>query len=518
MSAAAASVELEHFGFRYQGAEAPALRDVSLRFSPGECVVLCGRSGCGKTTLTRAVNGLIPLAYRGERSGQVRIGGKPLEEHSSSELAARVGSVFQNPRSQFVNSEVVAELAFACENQGTSRDEMVSRIHDAASDLGICPLLGRRAQELSGGQRQLVMLAAAHVAQADVYVLDEPTAALDIPSMRLLARALARLKATGKTLIVSEHRLWWLRGLADRVIRMEDGLVAGSWGADEFARIPRETRACWGLRAFGEDDLAAQLRQRGWRTPEASPSPREDGGLEARGLALRFQGGAQALAAVGLQMGRGRILGIVGRNGSGKTTLARCLCGLEREQEGQVLLDGRPLSPRMRLGRSYLVMQEPGYQLFEDSVMAELVQARMQGQALAGRHAPNEADDDVQRLMGALGIGPLAKRHPLSLSGGQRQRVSVAAGMLFSSEAMVLDEPTSGLDADGMRRMASQLEMIRASGKSVAVISHDLEFLSLVCDEVVRMSAGRAGPPLAVCSSTLPQLREALGFQSHESL
>ena len=120
--------------------------------------------------------------------------------------------------------------------------------------------------------------------------------------------------------------------------------------------------------------------------------------------------------------------------------------------------------------------------------------------------------------MGALGIGPLAKRHPLSLSGGQRQRVSVAAGMLFSSEAMVLDEPTSGLDADGMRRMASQLEMIRASGKSVAVISHDLEFLSLVCDEVVRMSAGRAGPPLAVCSSTLPQLREALGFQSHESL
>ena len=256
------AVSLEHVSFCYNETESEALRDINLSIRPGEFIVLTGESGCGKTTLTRTINGLIPLVYQGVLKGRVSVAEKPVTEWTSGDLAVTVGSVFQNPRSQFVNSEVEAELAFGCENQGLSREEIVRRIHESVRVFGIEELLHRQVEELSGGQRQMVILASVYATNPDIFVLDEPTAALDVTSMRCLGAALAKLKSIGKTIIVSEHRLWWLADLADRVVVMEDGHIAGTWSAKEFGAIPFETRLHWGLRAWKVDEVDAAARRR----------------------------------------------------------------------------------------------------------------------------------------------------------------------------------------------------------------------------------------------------------------
>lgn len=228
-SAATAAIVLENVSYTYPGAERPVLRGVFLEIPRGQCVVVTGASGCGKTTLTRLINGLVPHVYAGEVKGRVMVEGTEVAAWTPDELGVRVGSVFQNPRSQFVNLDVASEIAFGCENLGLPRGEIVARVSKAARALGIADLLDRGIEELSGGQKQAVAIASAFAMEPAVFVLDEPTASLDVPSMKRLAEVVAALKAAGKTVVVSEHRLWWLADVADRVVLMEDGAVAGDW-------------------------------------------------------------------------------------------------------------------------------------------------------------------------------------------------------------------------------------------------------------------------------------------------
>lgn len=501
---AGAAVQLEGVSYTYPGAAEPTLRSVSLEVPAGQCVMVTGPSGCGKTTLSRLVNGLVPHVYAGEVTGRVLVGGTEVAAWTPDELGVRVGSVFQNPRSQFVNLDVASEIAFGCENLGLPRAEIVERVEEAAAALGIRPLLDRSIEELSGGQKQAVILASALAMRPAVFVLDEPTASLDTASMMRLAEVVAALKAQGKTVIVSEHRLWWLHGVADRVVLMEEGSVAGDWDAASYGALPRAERAALGMRAWTvaemEEEMAARVEvaphagAASGPTPVTGAAPAE--GLTAAGLTVAFRRNPPVLEGLSLAVAPGRVLGIVGRNGAGKTTLLRCLSGLTRERAGSVALDGRTLAARERPGTVHLVMQEPGYQLFADSARAEL------------RLPDAEADE----LLAAFGLAACAERHPLSLSGGERQRLAIAAGIAQGARALVLDEPTSGLDRANMERVAAALRRVAAAGAPVALVTHDYEFLCAVCDEVAEVEGGRVSARYDLDPAHAARVRTRFGF------
>ena len=501
---AGAAVQLEGVSYTYPGAAEPTLRSVSLEVPAGQCVVVTGPSGCGKTTLSRLVNGLVPHVYAGEVAGRVLVGGTEVAAWTPDELGVRVGSVFQNPRSQFVNLDVASEIAFGCENLGLPRAEIVERVEEAAAALGIRPLLGRSIEELSGGQRQAVILASALAMRPAVFVLDEPTASLDTASMMRLSEVVAALKAQGKTVIVSEHRLWWLHGVADRVVLMEEGSVAGDWDASSYGALPRAERAVLGMRAWTvaemEEEMAARVEVAPHADAASGPTPVAGAataeGLTAEGLTVAFRRKPPVLEGLSLAVEPGRVLGIVGRNGAGKTTLLRCLSGLTRERAGSVALDGRSLVVRERPGTVHLVMQEPGYQLFADSARAEL------------RLPDAEADE----LLAAFGLVACAERHPLSLSGGERQRLAIAAGIAQGARALVLDEPTSGLDRANMERVAAALRRVAAAGAPVALVTHDYEFLCAVCDEVAEVESGRVSARYDLDPAHVARVRTRFGF------
>ena len=501
---AGAAVQLEGVSYTYPGAAEPTLRSVSLEVPAGQCVVVTGPSGCGKTTLSRLVNGLVPHVYAGEVTGRVLVGGTEVAAWTPDELGVRVGSVFQNPRSQFVNLDVASEIAFGCENLGLPRAEIVERVDEAAAALGIRPLLDRSIEELSGGQKQAVIMASALAMRPAVFVLDEPTASLDTASMMRLAEVVAALKAQGKTVIVSEHRLWWLHGVADRVVLMEEGSVAGDWDAASYGALPRAERAVLGMRAWTvaemEEEMAARVEVATVVSAEGSPAPATGAataeGLTAQSLTVAFRRKPPVLEGLSLAVAPGRVLGIVGRNGAGKTTLLRCLSGLTRERAGSVALDGRALAARERPGTVHLVMQEPGYQLFADSARAEL------------RLPDAEADE----LLAAFGLAACAERHPLSLSGGERQRLAIAAGIAQGARALVLDEPTSGLDRANMERVAAALRRVAAAGAPVALVTHDYEFLCAVCDEVAEVEGGRVGARYDLDPAHAARVRTRFGF------
>ena len=407
---------------------AASVSGVNLVVRPGECVVLTGPSGCGKTTLTRMVNGLIPALYAGEATGEVLVQGVPMDAWEMDDLSCAVGSVFQNPRSQFFNLDTTSEVAFGCENMGVPQGEMHARVAATVRELSIERLMERDIRALSGGEKQLVAVASVHAMEPSVFVLDEPTAALDVDAMKRLRDVLARLKAAGKAILVAEHRLWWLAGVADRIVLMEDGRITCDLPVAEFAAMPAAERARKGLRA--------------WDIAEVEPAAKDSedrGGVEAR------------------------------------TLEASCA-----EEPAHPLLEVRGLEAR----------------------------ERRDGEALP----EEEAAALVDRTLADFALGDFRERHPLSLSGGQRQRLAIAAGALQGARVMVLDEPTSGLDLANMRRVAAQIERLKARGTCLVIVTHDFEFACATCDELAFMADGRIAERFAFSSRTLRRAREVFGF------
>ena len=353
-------IEFQNVSFAYPDSTEGSLKNIDLTIPDGQCVLLCGRSGCGKTTLTRLINGLIPQFFAGELSGKVLIDGETLAVLPMYRIAEKVGSVFQNPWTQFFNVDTDSEIAFGMENEAVPQEQMEQRVTETAKALRIENLLGRNIFALSGGEKQEIAFASVYAMNPEVYLLDEPSSNLDMAAIGDLRENLRLIKAQGKTIIVAEHRLYYLMDVADRVIYLENGRIAGDWTPEQFRALPAAQRQEMGLRAI---DLREERPSR-FVSSAAAPA------LTLQNVTLAYQK-QPVLQNVSLHAAPGEVIAGGGHNDAGKTTFSHALCGLHKETAGQYLWNGTPQKPKERMQRSCMVMQDVNYQLFAESVAAE---------------------------------------------------------------------------------------------------------------------------------------------------
>lgn len=358
-------ISFQNFSFRYEESKNFTLRGIDMTVRTGEFILLTGRSGCGKTTLIRSLNGLIPHFYPGEIKGDLLMDGHSLLEMKPSELAGQVGTVFQDPRSQFFMTDTTRELAFGCENLGLAREETIDRIARAVKELELVEYLNRSIFALSSGEKQQIAIGSVYALAPKVYIFDEPSANLDYAATKRLAEIMEKLKSAGYTIFVVEHRFYYLRDLIDRAFLIQNGKIEHEFTREQFCSLPEETRISYGLRtAYPERD--AEHYQ------EKSHSQNTTHLLEVHDLGFAYKKGPDVFRNVSFEAHSGDVIGILGHNGAGKTTLLSILTGLLKQRHGEVRLDGKKLTPRQRRSLSYLVMQDTDYQLFASSVEEEL--------------------------------------------------------------------------------------------------------------------------------------------------
>ena len=459
-------ISFEYVSFGYDGSR-ETLAGLNAAIRPGECVLLCGASGCGKTTVTKLINGLIPAFTPGCRlEGRVEVDGLDPGTTPMYELARKVGSVFQNPKSQFFNLDTDSELAFGLENEGRPPEEIRKRVSDTVDALHLQELQARNIFSLSGGQKQLLAFGSVYAMGPEIFVLDEPTANLDQDAIARLHDQIAGLKRQGRTVVIAEHRLYFLTDLIDRVLYLRDGVLERTFTRKQFCALTDREREALGLRT---------LIPAGCTLPAAAPAGAKEG-LSVEGLTCAYRKEPPVFQALSFSARPGEVVAITGPNGVGKTTLSRCLCGLIREQAGQIALNGRPLNRKKRQKAAFCVMQDVNHQLFSDSVWGE---CRMS--------ALDVPDSTLKGVLDSLHLLPFRERHPMSLSGGQKQRLAVATALLSEKPILIFDEPTSGLDYARMVEVSGVIRSLAQQGRIVLVVTHDQEFLQRACDRVLRL-------------------------------
>lgn len=454
-------ISIRHLKFAYSNSSQPNLVIDHLTINQGECVVLCGKSGSGKTTFTRLLNGLIPEYYQGKLEGETMICGMQLGQQSVEEFSQKVASVFQNPATQFFHRKVEHELVFPCENLGLAPEEIQERLARTVAFFEIKNLLTQDLLRTSGGERQCIALMTATMQNPNILILDEPSANLDQLSVMKLKNHLKQLKSMGVTIIIAEHRLDFLKNLGDTYLYFDNGKISRIWSRQEWLLLTDSQRQRQGLRGIETIKLFDR------------PVKIAQGDLEVSALSL--VAGKQRLGHIeDIVFPSGAITALLGKNGIGKSSFARVLSGLVKAN-GHIILDNQKISEADRLKATAYVMQDACFQLFSDSVKKEL---------LLG----NSKTKDYREIAKLLDLTNLLERHPVSLSGGEQQRVLIGNALLSDKKIFIFDEPTSGLDYDHMIAAAKLLEQLKKQGKIIIVITHDKELINEVCDYRIDLS------------------------------
>lgn len=400
-------------------------------------------------------------------AGEVWVNGEKVSEQPLYDTAAVVGSVFQNPRSQFFNVDTTSEITFGCENLGQPEKDIRERFAKTVRDFRLENLMDRNIFHLSGGEKQKIACAGVSIMEPDVLVMDEPSSNLDAASILDLRKILAFWKLQGKTIIVSEHRLYYLRGLADRFIYLAEGQVSRDYSAAEFEQLTEQQRSNMGLRTFALERLL----------PPVLPQ-QEKTALALHNFRFAYKNEPETLHIMDCEIPTNRIVGIIGNNGAGKSTFSRCFCGLEKRC-GEIVWNGRKYRPKDRLSTCYMVMQEVNHQLFTESVLDEVLISMEE-----------ENQERAEEILNRLDLLAFKDRHPMSLSGGQKQRVAIASAIASKRSILFFDEPTSGLDYKHMKEVANVLRQVRDTGITVYVITHDLELILDCCTDIVHFENG----------------------------
>ena len=440
---------------------------INLNVSPGECVVLTGESGSGKSSIINAVNGLGVRYDNARIEGSIALDGDELTQKQIYEIAMLVSSVFQNPKTHFFNVDTTQELLFFLENTGVPKQNMQKRLQDVLSLFPIAHLLNRSIFELSGGEKQILCLASAYISGCKLILLDEPTSNLDHTYIEILANMLRRLKEQGITLLIAEHRLYYLREILDRLIHIEKGEIKHCYTQSEFIRLSTDELHALGLRS--NVDEALSLPELPPYTIENCPTLRIDN------LKLSFANQCN-LHVSNLAFHTNYIYGIVGKNGCGKSSFIKSLIGVMKQSKETVFYQDKQCNKRKRISLSSLVMQDVNSQLFSESVEHELTLTQKK-----------ISEASLDSILEQLNIREFKNVHPMSLSGGQKQRVAIATSMVDGAALMYFDEPTSGMDYKNMLAISHCIQSLKNQKRIIFIVSHDVEFLNITCDYILNI-------------------------------
>ena len=482
------SIAIQGLSFTYPGAAAPTLRDVGFHVEAGDFAVLIGGTGSGKSTLMRLIKR--ELAPLGERSGEIRLNGILQEELKDRDSACRIGYVMQRPEQQLVTDKVWHELAFALENMGLPQATIRRRVSEMASYFGISDWFERDVHSLSGGQKQLLNLAAVMVAQPDVLLLDEPTSQLDPIAASDFLNTVKKLnREMGLTVLLIEHRLEEALPMADRVLVLEDGTLTMDLPPREACErlrshpallhaMPGAVRLFHAVGAEGECPITVREGRRFLRESyanrvrslEHSPAPRNDArALEFSEVYFRYgRELPDVLRGLSFDVRSGEIFCLLGANGSGKSTALKLAAGLGSPYSGGIRVFGKKL-------REYR-----GQSLYRECVSMLPQDAQTVFLKSTVRDELREVGADPAAL--PCSLEHLMDRHPYDLSGGEQQLVALAKVLASKPRLLLLDEPTKGLDAHTRRAVAEILFRLRAEGVAILIVTHDVEFASACAD------------------------------------
>ncbi len=499
-------VRIENLSFRYRSRQDLAIKNINLTVDQPQVVLIAGASGCGKTTLARCINGLIPRSYKGELKGEIYLQGQNIALLPLARISQLVGTVLQDPERQILGSIVMNEVAFGLENLGLDRDEIRHRVDDALARLKITHLRERQTHYLSGGEKQKVALAGVLAMQPGILLLDEPLASLDPASAQEALEVIRGLADEGMTVLMVEHRVEdVLRIRPERVLFMKDGEVRYDGSPENLVEQVdyREVKL--------PAPMILELAARDVPPPSLEILPGVSGDpkplVQFKDVAFGYESGPEVLHDINLDIRRGDVIAVLGPNGAGKTTLVKHAIGLLKPKRGQVLINGedtRHLSVAQIASVLGYVFQSPSHMLFAPTVYDELAFGPTNL-----KHNPEEIRKEVTQAVETVNLKGYEQTPPLSMSFGQQKRVSIAAILAMRSRILVMDEPTAGQDYKNyLSFMDSILEM--PGFEAILFITHDIDMAVIYANRVLMVNQGTIvadGPPPEVLTD-MERLRQ----------
>lgn len=477
---------VQNLSFRYRDRPERAIHNISFTAARGELLLLAGSSGCGKTTLLRAINGLIPRSYKGELSGRVLVNGQDTAGMPLSRVSQMIGTVLQDPERQVLGTKTVNEVAFGLENIGLSREEIIQRVNEALAQLNISHLRERETFNLSSGEKQKVALAGVLAMRPSVLLLDEPLASLDPLSVHGTLDMIRMLVDQGMTVLMVEHRVEdVLRIKPNRIMFMSDSQIRYLGDAQGLVRVVD----------YHDVKLPAQsIIERAKQDPAPAPLPilpgveaGEEPILKFENVSFGYDSESKVLHSINLEIRRGDVVAVLGPNGAGKTTFIKHAIGLLKPHSGRVLVHGKDTqeaSVAEIAGTLGYVFQSPSHMLFEPSVYKELAFGPKNL-----KHPPDEINHDVKEALKIVNLADAGQDPPLAMSFGQQKRVSIAAVLAMCSKILAMDEPTAGQDYKNY--MSFMDAILQLPGfDAILFITHDLDLALIYANRVILLADG----------------------------